>query len=78
MKWIVIISALPDGREQLTTEAASSVDALREVLGREMVAAALERRPGASLCISVMQPVKKSETTKSLLTSSPTGGLELE
>jgi hypothetical protein len=55
MKWLVTISALPSRSESIQVESASSIDALRDVMGREMVGLALARHPGASLCISVMK-----------------------
>lgn len=77
MKWMVTISALPSRSETLQVEAKSSLDALREVLSREMVAEALERQSGASLCISVMKPVRGEKTTDAAQRVPTTGGLDL-
>lgn len=66
MTWLVSISALPDRAEQLKVEAPSSIEALRDVLSREMMLNALNRRPGAALCISVMKPVKSNGQLQAL------------
>lgn len=63
MKWLVTISALPDRSQAFASDAKSSMEALREVLGREMVAEALAHRPVAALCISVMHGKAKKENT---------------
>lgn len=78
MKWIVTISALPDRSEAITVEAARSIDALRDVMGREMLVEALARRPEAALCISVMKPAKKDDNgAQRSERPTTTGGLRL-
>lgn len=75
MKWVVNISVLPDRAESLTVEAPSSIQALREVMRREMVSSALERRAESALCISVMKP--SARMNDGLKPELRTGGLEL-
>lgn len=81
MKWLVTISALPSRSESIAVEARSSIDALRDVMGREMVGLALMRHPGASLCISVMRE-RGSEREQQPASLPPAttgeGGLRLE
>lgn len=48
----VMVSSLPDRAEKIAVEAASTAEAIREVLQRDMVRAALSRRPMAGLVIS--------------------------
>ena len=55
MKFQVSITALPENRQAFEVEAVSSMEALREVLGREMVASALSRKGEAGLIISVLK-----------------------
>jgi hypothetical protein len=55
MNFAVSISVLPDRRQGFEVEATSSMEALREVLGREMVATALARKGEAGLIISVLK-----------------------
>lgn len=80
MKWLVTISALPARSESIQVEAARSIDALRDVMGREMVGLALARFPDASLCISVMKERGKAEADKQpgSMPAATTGGLRLE
>ena len=55
MRFQISITALPESRQAFEAEAVSSMDALREVLGREMVARALARKGEAGLIISVLK-----------------------
>ena len=55
MRFQISITALPESRQAFEAEAVSSMDALREVLGREMVASALARKGEAGLVISVLK-----------------------
>jgi hypothetical protein len=59
MNFAVSISVLPDRRQGFEVEAASSMAALREVLGREMVVEALEQKGAAGLVISVLKKKKE-------------------
>lgn len=79
MKWLVSISAMPNRSESITVEAASSINALRDVMGREMVGLALARHPGASLCISVMKERgSAADKQPGSMPPATAGGLELE
>jgi hypothetical protein len=55
MRFKISITALPERMQTFEAEAPSSMEALREVLGREMVATALARKGEAGLIISVLK-----------------------
>jgi hypothetical protein len=55
MRFKISITALPERMQTFEAEATSSMEALREVLGREMVATALARKGEAGLIISVLK-----------------------
>jgi hypothetical protein len=55
MRFQISITALPESRQAFEAEAVSSMEALREVLEREMVASALARKGEAGLIISVLK-----------------------
>ena len=55
MRFQISITALPESRQAFEAEAVSSMEALRQVLGREMVASALARKGEAGLIISVLK-----------------------
>jgi len=55
MRFKISITALPERVQTFEAEAPSSMEALREVLGREMVATALARKGEAGLIISVLK-----------------------
>jgi hypothetical protein len=59
MRFQISITALPESRQAFEAEATSSMDALREVLGREMVASALARKGDVGLVISVFKSKKE-------------------
>lgn len=48
----VMVTLLPDRAEKIVVDAASTAEAIRAVLQRDMVRAALERRPMTGLVIS--------------------------
>jgi hypothetical protein len=55
MRFKISITALPERMQSFEAEAPSSMEALREVLGREMVVSALARKGEAGLIISVLK-----------------------
>jgi|694.fasta_scaffold02660_41 hypothetical protein len=55
MRFKIAITALPERMQSFEAEATSSMEARREVLGREMVATALARKGEAGLIISVLK-----------------------
>jgi len=55
MRFRISITVLPERMQAFEAEATSSMEALREVLGREMVATALARKGEAGLIISVLK-----------------------
>jgi hypothetical protein len=59
MRFKVSITALPERMQSFEAEAPSSMEALREVLGREMVVSALARKGEAGLIISVLKKKKE-------------------
>ena len=59
MNFQVSISVLPDRRQGFEVEAPTSMEALREVLSRDMVVEALEQKGAAALVISVIKKKKE-------------------